>query len=135
MDALASAVGDKSLQSEFSEKLTMATINYDQLHRTLIDRSRGYKWNTLEFGEMLRSISNHLTMVNQIFPTVYRASSSLTVNEIPFPKDARKKWEDFQAEYNVVLHDWKKFVDQVAQAIYYGVSIQAESVKEIPQKD
>ena len=74
-------------------------------------------------------------MVNNIFPTVYRASSSLVVNEIMFPKEARRKWEEFRAAYNGVLHDWKRFMEHVAQAISYGATIQAESVKDIPQKD
>src|SRR2546427_4682577 len=134
IEALAKAEDDTSVPSEFSEKLAMASTNYDQLHRTITNRYRGYKWDTLEFGEMLRSVSNHLTMVNKIFPTVYRASSSLTEKDIPFPKEVKTKWEDFRTDYNVVLHDWKKFIEQVAHGISYGVSIQADSVREIPEK-
>jgi hypothetical protein len=129
MEAMAKELGDKTLQTEFTEKLAMAQAEYNQLSQNIANRALR-PWKTFDFVEFLRAISSHLTIVNYIFQTVYRQSSRWT--EKPFMEELKLRWEAFRDEYNLVLHDWKAFTEKFDASIGYGTGTQVENVKGIP---
>ncbi len=127
-----------SLDSEYvpyAEKVNMLSEAFTPIYNRTAKHMRGRPWTTWEFVDVLREISTHLSLLNHVFPTIYRQALKYCRSpgqNRPLPAQAVESWEQFRAAYNRALEEWKTFTERFDTMIGYGTKTKAELAKQLP---